>query len=223
MTPASSRSGEIQPHIPLHCVVPCFSRNRFAALPLRSFLIVAGVLPRRHCRRAPSQRLRLRRRNLKHKRREGSPSNLSFNAATPLSPPKAQCRIQPAPVEAYSSVSAPKAHGRILVLTRTTPKPVTPPTPQPQHHHQSPPNPIHQTQDQSELPPDTILLHPLGRTSTASSLSSLPVINHDNKDMPSSPPKSDKFVSPHLWPGFVPREETHLGRVRSFDRCRLWL
>ncbi|XP_047176734.1 bromodomain-containing protein 4 [Vigna umbellata] len=112
----------------------------------------------------------------------------------------------------YSSVSAPnKAHGRILVLTRPTPKPVTPPTPQPQPHHQPPPNPIHQTQDQPEPPPDAISLRPLGRTGTASSLSSLPVINHDNKDMPSPPPKSDKFVPPHLRPGFVPREESPPG------------
>jgi len=114
----------------------------------------------------------------------------------------------------YSSVSGPnKAHGRILVLTRPTPKPVTPPTPQPQPqpHHQPLPNPIHQTHDQSEPPPDAISLRPLGRTGTASSLSSLPVINHDNKDLPSPPPKTNKFVPPHLRPGFVPREETPPG------------
>ncbi|BAT74841.1 hypothetical protein VIGAN_01261000 [Vigna angularis var. angularis] len=39
--------------------------------------------------------------------------------------------------------------------------------------------------------------------------------------MPSSSPKSDKFVLPHLRPGFVPVEEPHLGRVCSFDHCRL--
>ncbi|ESW21790.1 hypothetical protein PHAVU_005G099400 [Phaseolus vulgaris] len=121
-----------------------------------------------------------------------SPSSSSYSAAS------------------YSSVSAPnKAHGRILVLTRHAPKPVTPPTPQPQH--QPPPNPIHQTQDRSEPPPDAISLRPLGRTGTASPLSSLPVINHDNKDLPSPQPKTNKFVPPHLRPGFVPREETPPG------------
>ncbi|KAK7335468.1 hypothetical protein VNO80_27321 [Phaseolus coccineus] len=121
-----------------------------------------------------------------------SPSSSSYSAAS------------------YSSVSAPnKAHGRILVLTRHAPKPVTPPTPQPQH--QPPPNPIHHTRDRSEPPPDAISLRPLGRTGTASPLSSLPVINHDNKDLPSPQPKTDKFVPPHLRPGFVPREETPPG------------
>lgn len=115
----------------------------------------------------------------------------------------------------YSAVSAPnKPHGRILVLTRPTPKPVTPHTPQPA------PNPIHHnTEPRSEPGSDAISLRPLGRTGTASSsLASVPVVavsNHD-KDLPSpQPPKTDKFVPPHLRPGFVPREDTlgpELGR-----------
>ncbi|CAJ1956653.1 unnamed protein product [Sphenostylis stenocarpa] len=109
----------------------------------------------------------------------------------------------------YSAVSAPnKTHGRILVLTRPTPKPITPPTPQPHH---PPPSPIHHTQSRSEPGSDSISLRPLGRTGTTSSLSSLPVLNHDIKDLPSPQPKTDKFVPPHLRPGFVPREETPPG------------
>ncbi|XP_027342542.1 serine/arginine repetitive matrix protein 2 [Abrus precatorius] len=106
----------------------------------------------------------------------------------------------------YSSVSAPnKPHGRILVLTRPTPKPVAPPTPPPS-------NPIQkQLPDQppSEPGSEAISLRPLGRTGTGSSLSSVSVLNHDKeKDLPSpQPPKTDKFVPPHLRPGFVPREE----------------
>ncbi|TKY48905.1 proline-rich protein 2 [Spatholobus suberectus] len=101
----------------------------------------------------------------------------------------------------YSAVSAPnKAHGRILVLTRPTPKPVTPPTPQP-------PDPIQHNRTRFEPGSDAISLRPLGRTGTGSPLSALPAPNHD-KDAPSpQPPKTDKFVPPHLRPGFVPREE----------------
>ncbi|RDX99809.1 hypothetical protein CR513_17083, partial [Mucuna pruriens] len=104
----------------------------------------------------------------------------------------------------YSAVSAPnKPHGRILVLTRPTPKPITPPTPQPQPS----PNPIQNNSPRSEPGSDAISLRPLGRTGTGSSLSPLPVPNHD-KDLPSpQPPKTNKFVPPHLRPGFVPRED----------------
>ncbi|KAG2400314.1 uncharacterized protein HKW66_Vig0098320 [Vigna angularis] len=123
----------------------------------------------------PSSRLRLRRCNLKPRRREGSASNLSFNVAAPLLSPKAYGCIQPPPAEAYSSVSAPKAHGHILILTRPTPKPVTPPTPQPQLHHQSTPNPIHQTQDQLEPPPDAISLCHRTRSRSAPSVELAPL------------------------------------------------
>lgn len=102
----------------------------------------------------------------------------------------------------YSAVSAPnKPHGRILVLTRPTPKPITPPTPQPQP---PPPNPV---QARPEPGSDAISLRPLGRTGTTSPLSSLPVPINPDKDLPSPQPKTNKFVPPHLRPGFVPREE----------------
>ncbi|XP_020229400.1 extensin [Cajanus cajan] len=104
----------------------------------------------------------------------------------------------------YSAVSAPnKPHGRILVLTRPTPKPkpITPPTPQPQP---PPPNPV---QARPAPGSDAISLRPLGRTGTTSPLSSLPVPINPDKDLPSPQPKTNKFVPPHLRPGFVPREE----------------
>ncbi|KAL5151760.1 hypothetical protein HKD37_13G038061 [Glycine soja] len=109
----------------------------------------------------------------------------------------------------YSAVSAPnKPHGRILVLTRPTPKPVTPPTPQPQP---PPPSPIQHNHPRSEPGSDAISLRPLGRTGTGSPLSSVvPVVSSPDKDLPllsPQPPKTNKFVPPHLRPGFVPREE----------------
>ncbi|KAG2384116.1 Pentatricopeptide repeat-containing protein [Vigna angularis] len=69
----------------------------------------------------------------------------------------------------------------------------------------------HRTQSGHDLapPPDAIWLRhgrdlSPRRTGAASLLSS-------------PPPKLDKFVPPHLWPGLVPQEETHLGRVLSLS------
>lgn len=124
----------------------------------------------------------------------------------------------------YSAVSAPNKHGRILVLTRPTPKPVSHPTPKsspapPQH------NPIQQVPDRPRSEPgsDPISLRPLARTEAGSSLSTSPVLNHDkDKDLPISPPsKPGKFVPPHLRPGFVPRVELpgpEPGRFRENGR-----
>lgn len=112
----------------------------------------------------------------------------------------------------YSAVSAPnKPHGRILVLTRPTPKPITPSTPQPQQQQPPPPTPIQHNHPRSEPGSDAISLRPLGRTGTGSPLSSVvPVVSSPDKDLPllsPQPPKTNKFVPPHLRPGFVPREE----------------
>ncbi|XP_028807862.1 uncharacterized protein LOC114762535 [Neltuma alba] len=111
----------------------------------------------------------------------------------------------------YSAVSSPnKPHGRMLVLTRPTPKPVTPPA-HPSQHQQ--PKLTQQAPDQPQSQPgsDTneISLRPLGRTGTGSSLSS-PIVNCEkDADIPSPlvSPKPGKFVPPHLRPGFVSKEE----------------
>lgn len=108
----------------------------------------------------------------------------------------------------------------MLVLSRPTPKPVTAPAPaslqphhQNQYQHQQPKQQTQRAPDQPQPEPrsdaDAISLRPLGRTGTGSSLLS-PVLNHE-KDKELSPPvtspKSDKFVPPHLRPGFVRKDE----------------
>lgn len=148
--------------------------------------------------------------NTTHPSKNPSPSPSSYSSAS------------------YSAVSANKPHGRILVLTRPTPKPVTPPAslqqpPPPQPQQQ--PNPTIPDRPRSEPGSDAISLRPLGRTGAGSPLSSTPAPNHDkDKDLPSpQPPKSNKFVPPHLRPGFVPREERlgpEPGRVRENGRPR---
>lgn len=61
----------------------------------------------------------------------------------------------------------------------------------------------------------------MGRTGTGSALLPTPVVNGEKEKELGSPPKlvkTDKFVPPHLRPGFVPREEPvgpELGRFRE--------
>lgn len=120
----------------------------------------------------------------------------------------------------YSAVSAPNKHGRILVLTRPTPKPIAQ-HPIPSAPPSKPnPNPIlHNPPDRPRSKPgsDSISLRPLGRTGVGSALLPTPNLNHEKeKDLGSLKP--NKFVPPHLRPGFVPREEharPELGRFRE--------
>ncbi|CAK8536364.1 unnamed protein product [Lathyrus sativus] len=119
----------------------------------------------------------------------------------------------------YSAVSAPNKHGRILVLTRPTPKPIAHhPTPSPAPP--SKPNPILQAppdRPRSEPVPDSISLRPLGRTGAGSPLLPTPNLNHE-KEKNLGSLKPNKFIPPHLRPGFVPREEPpkpELGRFRE--------
>ncbi|KAK2424649.1 hypothetical protein QL285_034989 [Trifolium repens] len=120
----------------------------------------------------------------------------------------------------YSAVSAPNKHGRILVLTRPTPKPISQPKP---NTNQNPNPPIQQVPDRPRSEPgsDSISLRPLGRTGTGSALLPTPVVNGEKEKELGSPSKlvkTNKFVPPHLRPGFVPREEPvgpELGRFRE--------
>ncbi|KAJ6763415.1 hypothetical protein OIU79_024045 [Salix purpurea] len=110
--------------------------------------------------------------------------------------------------------SSTRTHGRMLVLTRPTPKPIstvqTPPlTPSPK----TPPTHPAQVQIPArtgvEPESDRISLRPLGRTGAGSIVSS-PVRGQETQKevgFTVGSPKPDKFVPPHLRPGFVGREE----------------
>ncbi|XP_055823142.1 uncharacterized protein LOC129891713 [Solanum dulcamara] len=101
-------------------------------------------------------------------------------------------------------ISNSRIHGHMLVLSRPTPKPISIPQTQPipiqqQTKLQSPPDQIHAESD-------SISLRPQGRTgSGTTSLSSSPV--NPPSPLQSPLPKSNRFVPPHLRPGFVGREE----------------
>ncbi|XP_023531071.1 uncharacterized protein LOC111793433 [Cucurbita pepo subsp. pepo] len=133
--------------------------------------------------------------------------NLSSNSKTGTNPSKNP---------SSSSSLASKSHGRMLVLTRPTPKPITlPPVlpPQPQSrpssadHRELPDRP----RSQSGSGSDSISLRPLGRTGTgAIAPSPIPSLEKE-KEIPPPPAvalhKPEKFVPPHLRAGFVGKEE----------------
>ncbi|KAF2283271.1 hypothetical protein GH714_043623 [Hevea brasiliensis] len=103
----------------------------------------------------------------------------------------------------------------MLVLTRPTPKPVSSIATQ---SSLSPSSQIPSTQqprapisDQAPSEPesDLISLRPLGRTGAAPFVSSSVLVPEKEKEVGPlvGSPKPDKFVPPHLRPGFVGREE----------------
>ncbi|XP_021290906.1 uncharacterized protein LOC110421605 [Herrania umbratica] len=147
-----------------------------------------------------------------------SPSN-----STKTKNPQSHHPNQPPPsFSSYSSISAAanaKTHGRMLVLTRPSPKPIanpplvspTPPKQSQPHQLQtrSAPAPAPDPDPDQTLPsdpaPDQISLRPLGRTGSGISI---PVQEREKEVVPVSvSPKPDRFVPPHLRPGFVGREE----------------
>ncbi|TXG55085.1 hypothetical protein EZV62_020341 [Acer yangbiense] len=111
-----------------------------------------------------------------------------------------------------------KSHGRMLVLTRPTPKPLpttNPPlTPSPKSQTQQP---------QTQIPdrtrpgpaPDQISLRPLGHTGTGPEhFSPIPGQERDKEVVAIvGSPKTGKFVPPHLRPGFAGREEKPVPEV----------
>lgn len=126
----------------------------------------------------------------------------------------------------YSSVASPnshlhaaRTHGRMLVLTKPTPKPIsiTPPlSPPPASSSSSSAQtqqPQMQTPDLNRTEPgsDQISLRPLGRTGYGSESFS-PVVGQQDREkevgsVVAGSPKPGKFVPPHLRPGFVAKEE----------------
>ncbi|XP_021850784.1 uncharacterized protein [Spinacia oleracea] len=115
------------------------------------------------------------------------------------------------PHKSYSlSASSRLGHGGMLVLSRPSPKPQPPPQqPPPQSQPQQPPSnsvaPSATPSPRSSKSPDSdsISLRPQGKTGGSPTFQERE--NGNNKvDVPS--PKSNKFVPPHLRPGFVARE-----------------
>ncbi|XP_031257236.1 uncharacterized protein LOC116115218 [Pistacia vera] len=129
---------------------------------------------------------------------------------------------QPSSSSSYSSIASSntcnkallpssRSHGRMLVLTKPTPKPVTSLLPSPPSSHQQ----LQTSPSQIPDPPrtdsgsDPISLRPLGRTGTGSE-SFTPVLVPEKEKEASSvivSPKPNKFVPPHLRPGFAGKEE----------------
>ncbi|XP_059663212.1 uncharacterized protein LOC132308927 [Cornus florida] len=105
-----------------------------------------------------------------------------------------------------SIISNSRIHGGMLVLSRPSPRPIPQPSPPPPPSQDSQPV----IPDRTRLEEDSISLRPLGRTGSGPSLSSslLP-----DKELPSLS-KPDRFVPPHLRPGFVGREERSEPGVR---------
>uniref|UniRef100_A0A5B7ARK6 Uncharacterized protein n=1 Tax=Davidia involucrata TaxID=16924 RepID=A0A5B7ARK6_DAVIN len=102
-------------------------------------------------------------------------------------------------------ISNSRIHGNMLVLSRPSPKPIPQPSPSPPPPQPQPQQPA--IPDQTRFEPDSISLRPLGRTGSGPSLSLTPLMSPkpDKELLPS--PKLDRFVPPHLRPGFVGREE----------------
>ncbi|XP_031126766.1 uncharacterized protein LOC116029029 [Ipomoea triloba] len=110
-------------------------------------------------------------------------------------------------------ISNSRIHGHMLVLSRPTPKPISIPQPQTDPIQQKPkfqgtdtaisaPAP-EKTRSDPDL--DPISLRPQGRTGSGPIIYSPPVCS--TSPLQSPLPKSDRFVPPHLRPGFVGREE----------------
>ncbi|PKI56646.1 hypothetical protein CRG98_022958 [Punica granatum] len=103
---------------------------------------------------------------------------------------------------AASNYKSHLTQGRMLVLSRPAPKPIAVAPPP------SSPLPV-PDQPRDEPDADPISLRPLGRTGAGSPLPCpVPVLERDKEVVSSlTSPKPDKFVPPHLRPGFTGREE----------------
>ncbi|KAL2476708.1 proteophosphoglycan-related [Abeliophyllum distichum] len=108
-------------------------------------------------------------------------------------------------------ISNSRIHGHMLVLSRPSPKPISIPV-KPSIEQQenkekgsvvcsvTPPD-----QARSDPEPDLISLRPQGRTGSAPAISSSPLPSPVSPLL--SPLKTNRFVPPHLRPGFVGKQE----------------
>lgn len=137
-------------------------------------------------------------------------SNSTSNSSNPkLKTPSSSSSSSSSTSFSYSAISSAKPHGsRMLVLTRPTPKPISVPQPRPQPQPQPKPQAPPLDPVRSEQPgSDAISLRPLGRTGGGGGSLVLSQEREKETPVPVVAPKPDKFVPPHLRPGFVGREE----------------
>lgn len=114
------------------------------------------------------------------------------------------------PHKSYSlSASSRLSHGGMLLLSRPSPKPQPQPQPQPQ------PPPPQQPPSSNSLAPSSATSPPPSKSPDSNSISLRPKGNtggsptfqeRENNKVDAPSPKSNKFVPPHLRPGFVARE-----------------
>ncbi|KAK9056794.1 hypothetical protein SSX86_024157 [Deinandra increscens subsp. villosa] len=100
----------------------------------------------------------------------------------------------------------------MLVLTRLSPKPIAhPPPPSATHPSYRTPS----ESDRTSIESDSVSLSPLGRTGSETPLPLPHLI------VPVSP-KTNKFVPPHLSPGFHEREEKPEAEISGFGPSSTW-
>ncbi|GAB4859623.1 hypothetical protein Ancab_011097 [Ancistrocladus abbreviatus] len=131
------------------------------------------------------------------------------------------------PTKSYS-LSASRSHGGMLVLSRPSPKPLSQcssssPVKAVQEPRQFQP-PKQQllsssSSDQARFEPDTISLRPLGKTGSGHSPSLSSLGRETEGPPPSVMPKSDKFIPPHLRPGFVAKQQRPVPEFRMAGNC----
>lgn len=98
-----------------------------------------------------------------------------------------------------------RIHGHMLVLSRPTPKPISIPQTEPLSIQQQPK--LQSPSDQIRAESDSISLRPQGRTASGSTNTLPSSPGNPTSPLQSPLPKSNRFVPPHLRPGFVGREE----------------
>ncbi|KAL9832382.1 hypothetical protein AtNW77_Chr3g0210461 [Arabidopsis thaliana] len=142
-------------------------------------------------------------------------TSINFNHILHKDPPSSSSSSSSA---SYSSVA--RSNGRMLVLTKSSPKPLRSPSAAPTTTTTTTTPPIStaprisSNQAISDPDPNQISLRPLGHTGSSSSLSfpiRTPEINKAPEVNAPTPvslsPKPDRFVPPHLRPGFVRKDE----------------
>ncbi|CAH8268624.1 unnamed protein product [Arabidopsis lyrata] len=144
-------------------------------------------------------------------------TSINFNHILHKDPPSSSSSSSSSSSASYSSVA--RSNGRMLVLTKSSPKPLRSPSTSTSTTTTTTTPPISpapriSNQAISDPDPNQISLRPLGHTGPGSSRS-FPIRNPEIDKVPEVPapapssfsPKPDRFVPPHLRPGFVRKDE----------------